>query len=265
MIETRRMQSEKIKVSFANRRGWQLAGIIDRPPGATSTAAYALFSHCFTCGKDSLAAARVSASLAESGIAVLRFDFTGLGQSQGDFAASNLSTNIDDVVAAADFLRREFQAPSLLIGHSLGGIASIFAAQKIAEAQAVVSINSPSDPTHLLLHFGDRLQEIERLGEAVVPIYPKLRERNFRIQRQFVDDLRRHDLPRALREMQRAYLVLHSANDDLTSLQEAEKLYQMANHPKQLHILQGADHILTQRQDGIAAAEAIHRWWMSQR
>jgi uncharacterized OsmC-like protein/alpha-beta hydrolase superfamily lysophospholipase len=216
---------------------------------------YALFAHCFTCGKDIAAASRISRALVQKGIAVLRFDFTGLGNSDGDFANSNFSSNIQDLIAAADFLRTEYQAPRLLIGHSLGGAAVLSVAQYVAEASAVVTIGAPLDATHVAKNFALQLDDIEKNGKAEV----NLAGRVFTIEKQFLDDIKRYDT-RHIGQLKKALLVMHSPIDSTVNISEAEKIYQAASHPKSFVSLDDADHLLTNKRDAEYAADVIAAW-----
>lgn len=255
------MTTQKLKVHFIGSQGDKLSGILDFP--VEPPLAYALYAHCFTCGKDSLAAARIASGLAGRGIACLRFDFTGLGESQGNFADTNLSSNVADVVAAADFLRQQYGVPQLVVGHSLGGAAVILASSQITELCALVTVNSSSRTTNLLETLGaEQVKKIEQNGEAEVSIYPRLKARNFVIKKQFVDDLRSYDLSIALAKMKLPYLVLHSENDELTPLSEAQKLLSMARGSveKKFQLISYADHILMNRDHGIKAGEMIADW-----
>ena len=216
--------------------------------------AVALFAHCFTCGKDIAAASRISRALTMEGIAVLRFDFTGLGNSDGDFANTNFSSNVDDLIAAADFLRRDLEAPSLLVGHSLGGAAVLAAAQRIPEAVAVVTIGAPSKAAHVEHLFGDHIETIEQEGSAEV----LLGQRKFRIARQFLEDIRTQETK--LRQLNRALLIMHSPIDELVSIDEAAKIYNAAKHPKSFISLDSADHLLTRKTDANYVARSIAAW-----
>jgi uncharacterized OsmC-like protein/alpha-beta hydrolase superfamily lysophospholipase len=216
---------------------------------------YALFAHCFTCGKDIAAASRISRALVQKGIAVLRFDFTGLGNSDGDFANSNFSSNIQDLIAAADFLRTEYQAPRLLIGHSLGGAAVLSVAQYVEEASAVVTIGAPLDATHVAKNFALQLDDIEKNGKAEV----NLAGRVFTIEKQFLDDIKRYDT-RHIGQLKKALLVMHSPIDSTVNISEAEKIYQAASHPKSFVSLDDADHLLTNKRDAEYAADVIAAW-----
>ncbi len=248
------MTKSTVDVSFAGSRGLQLAARIDFPIGAPS--AYALFAHCFTCSKDSKAAAYISSSLAAAGIAVLRFDFTGLGGSEGDFSNTGFSSNVEDLVAAADFLRAEYHAPALLVGHSLGGAAVLAAAAHIPEATAIATVNAPADPAHVIGNFGSSLQEIESMGEATV----KLGGRPFKIRKSFIDDARSQRLQEILPKLRRALLVLHSPRDKIVDISNAEKIFVPAKHPKSFISLDDADHLLSRREDARYAGMVLAAW-----
>jgi putative redox protein len=241
-------------VSFPGAFGTTLAARLDLPAGAPL--AYALFAHCFTCSKESKAAATISQALAERGIAVLRFDFTGLGGSEGDFANTNFSSNVDDLVAAADFLRREHQAPKLLVGHSLGGTAVLAAAPRIAEALAVATLGSPFEPEHILALIGDSVGTIESEGEARVD----LAGRSFRIKKQFVDDIRARKIGGAVAQLGKALMVMHSPRDTIVDIDNASKIFLAARHPKSFVSLDPADHLLFRREDALYAAQLLAAW-----
>ncbi|WP_077338494.1 bifunctional alpha/beta hydrolase/OsmC family protein [Pseudocolwellia agarivorans] len=231
----------------------KLSGLLETPE--TNIKFYALFAHCFTCGKDVAAASRISRALTAKGIAVLRFDFTGLGNSDGDFANTNFSSNIQDLVAAADFLRKEYSAPKLLIGHSLGGAAVLGVAEKVKESVAVVTIGSPSDAAHVAHNFAAHIDDIEANGEAEV----SLAGRNFKIQKQFLDDINSYGNSH-ISKLKKALLVMHSPVDSTVNISEAEKIYQAALHPKSFVSLDNADHLLSNKKDSEYAAEVIAAW-----
>jgi uncharacterized OsmC-like protein/alpha/beta superfamily hydrolase len=240
------------KIEFQSD-GLILRGALELP--GVEPRCYALFAHCFTCGKDIAAASRIARALTGEGIAVLRFDFTGLGNSDGDFANTNFSSNLDDLKAAADFLRREYAAPKLLIGHSLGGAAVLAMANSVPEATAVVTIGAPFEAEHILRHFSRELGEIEERGTACVT----LGSRSFTIKRQFVDDLLRHEAD-AIGSLRKALLVMHSPVDEVVGIEEAEKIYRAAMHPKSFVSLNDADHLLTRKADSRYAAATIAGW-----
>ena len=242
------------RFDFPNAQGHQLTGLLESPGG--EPAAYALFAHCFTCSKDSRAAKRISDALAERGIAVLRFDFTGLGDSEGDFANTDFSSNVADLVAAADHLRRVRHAPTLLIGHSLGGAAVLAAAGRVPEAAAVVTIAAPSDPGHVTNLFGDQLAQIRASGEGEVV----LGGRQFRIRREFLDDVAEQNLLADVAALRKALLVMHSPTDQVVSIDSASRIFLAARHPKSFVSLDDADHLLGRRRDAVYAAEVIAAW-----
>src|SRR5207245_3437378 len=222
-------------VSFPGASGATLAARLDAP--AERPLAYALFAHCFTCSKDTKAATYISAALAGRGIAVLRFDFTGLGGSEGDFANTNFSSNIGDLVAAADFLRKNHRAPAILIGHSLGGTAVLAAAPKIPEAVAVATIGSPYDPDHILRLLKDSLGAIKAEGEALVDIAG----RAFRIRKQFLDDIQGRKLGGIVARLGKALLVMHSPRDTIVDIENARMIFTAARRPKSFVSLDPAD------------------------
>jgi putative redox protein len=242
------------RVDFPNGRGQRLAGLLDLPMGPVR--AYALLASCFTCGKDVHAAARIAEGLAERGIAVLRFDFAGLGESEGDFADTTFSTNVADLVAAADHLRATRAAPALLIGHSLGGAAMLAAAGKMPEARAVVTIAAPSEPKHIVEQFRDDVDTIMRQGEAEV----LLAGRPFRIRRAFIEDAEKQNLAPDIEELHKALLVMHSPTDHYVGIENASRIFLPAKHPKSFVSLDDADHLLTRRSDAAYVAGFIAAW-----
>ncbi len=242
------------RFDFPNAAGETLAALLDRPAGEPT--AYALFAHCFTCGKDILAARRIAGGLTARGIAVLRFDFTGLGASAGEFANTTFSSNVADLVAAADHLRRTRRAPALLIGHSLGGAAVLAAAEKIPETRAVATIAAPSDPGHVAGLFKDRIEDIRRDGEIEVA----LAGRPFRIRREFLDDVVEQRLTDKVKALRAALLVLHSPTDTIVGIDNASAIFLAARHPKSFVSLAGADHLLSRRQDASYVADVIAAW-----
>ena len=246
------MRNERFE--FAGSDGQKLAGRLDLP--AAAPRAFALFAHCFTCGKDIFAASRIAQALTEHGIAVLRFDFTGLGASEGEFANTNFSSNCRDLVAAADRLRDTQRAPALLIGHSLGGAAVLAVASEIAEVRAVVTIGAPSDPAHVTGLFKDYLPQIEAQGEAEV----QLSGRPFRIKRQFLEDVAEQRLTEKIGHMNAPLLVMHAPGDATVGIVNANHIFRAATHPKSFISLAGADHLLTRKSDAIYAANLIAAW-----
>ena len=242
------------RLDFPGADGQKLAALLDSPESGAR--AYALFAHCFTCGKDVFAASRISQALTEHGIAVLRFDFTGLGASEGEFANTNFSSNVADLQAAANFLRREFQAPRLLVGHSLGGAAILAFAGSVPEAQAVVTIAAPSDPVHVTQLFGDQIDAITAQGEAMV----QLAGRPFRIKRQFLEDVAEHSLRNKIATMRKALLVMHAPGDTTVGINNALEIFAAAKHPKSFISLDTADHLLASRDDAVYVAGLIAAW-----
>src|SRR3569832_1471297 len=234
--------------------GGQLAAALDKPDGPIH--AYALFAHCFTCGKDVLAAKRIAMALAAKGIAVLRFDFTGLGSRDGDFANSTFSSNVADLVHAADHLREAHEAPALLIGHSLGGAAILAAAGQIPEAKAVVTIAAPSDPSHVTGLLAGSIEKIREQGEAEV----SLAGRPFTIKRAFLDDVAEHSLMAHITKLHKALLIMHSPTDDTVGIDNATRIFVAAKHPKSFVSLSDADHLLGNRRDTAYVADVITAW-----
>lgn len=242
------------RFEFTTASGHQLAARLDAPKEAVR--AYALFAHCFTCGKDAIGAARVAQALTAHGIAVLRFDFTGLGASGGDFSDTNFSSNVDDLAAAAQVMRERYAAPQLLIGHSLGGAAVLAAADQIPEAKAVVTMGAPSTPAYVTSMFRDHLDTIAAEGEAQV----RLAGRPFVIKQQFVEDAASHSLKEKIATLRRALLVLHAPGDDTVALANAMEIFMAAKHPKSFVSLDTADHLLTRREDAVYTANLIAAW-----
>lgn len=242
------------RLQFPGSDGQQLAARLDAPEGPIR--AFALFAHCFTCSKDTLAATRIAQALTTHGIAVLRFDFTGLGGSGGDFANTNFSSNVADLVVAADYLRKNFQAPALLIGHSLGGAAVLSAAGRMGEVKAVVTIAAPSDPSHVVGMFKDHAARIEDEGEAEVMLAGRL----FRITRQFIDDVREHSLLASVSGLHKALLVMHAPHDTTVGVENATHIFSAAKHPKSFISLDTADHLLTRKDDADYVADTIAAW-----
>jgi uncharacterized OsmC-like protein/pimeloyl-ACP methyl ester carboxylesterase len=242
------------RFQFPGSEGQQLAAALELPEG--EPAAFALFAHCFTCGKDVLAAKRIAGALAAKGIAVLRFDFTGLGSSEGDFANSTFSSNVADLVRAADHLRETRKAPAILIGHSLGGAAVLAAAAQIPELKAVVTVAAPSDPAHVTHLFADRIEDIRKHGKVEV----SLAGRPFQIKREFLDDIAEHKLMDHVARLHKALLIMHSPTDDTVGIDNATRIFVAAKHPKSFVSLAGADHLLSDRRDGMYVADVIAAW-----
>lgn len=242
-------------VSFPGSAGDDLAARLDLPEG--EPVAFALFAHCFSCSKDIAAASRISRGLVAQGFGVLRFDFTGLGASGGEFANTNFSSNVEDLRRAAAMLRERCRAPTLLVGHSLGGAAVLAAAPSIPEVRAVATIGAPFDPGHIAHLFPARtLAELERAGEADV----ELAGRTFRVRRQLLDDANAQNLTRTLGQLDRALLVLHSPTDEIVDVDNARQIFEAARHPKSFVSLDGADHLLTRAEDAGYVATVLAGW-----
>jgi putative redox protein len=242
------------RFDFPNARGERLSALLDRP--VDTPRAYALFAHCFTCGKDVHAARRIAEGLTELGIAVLRFDFTGLGASEGEFANTDFSSNVADLVAAAAHMEKEIGAPSLLIGHSLGGAAVLAAAGQIASARAVVTIAAPAEAAHITHLFRDHIDDIKQHGEIEL----SLGGRPFRIARDFLDDIEQQKLAAHIANLRKALLIFHSPTDDIVGIENATEIFVTAKHPKSFVSLAGADHLLSKKIDAAYVANVIAAW-----
>ena len=242
------------RFDFDTKDGTALAAALEKPDGEMT--ATALFAHCFTCSKDILAARIIARTLAGHGIAVLRFDFTGLGHSGGEFANSNFSSNIADLVSAAHSLAQRLAPPSLLVGHSLGGAAVLAAAHRLPPVRAVATIGAPADPAHVLHNFGPAICDIEAAGEAEVT----LAGRPFTVQKQFLDDVRTHNLDKDISGLKRALLVMHAPADQSVGIENAAHIFARARHPKSFVSLAGADHLLSRADDARYAARLIAAW-----
>jgi putative redox protein len=247
------MRGEKITFVGADKTS-RLAARLDLPDGEPR--AFALFAHCFTCTQNVFAATRIAQGLTGHGIAVLRFDFTGLGASEGEFANTNFSSNVGDLLAAADWLRAELEAPKLLIGHSLGGAAVLAAAKGMTEARAVCTIAAPSEPSHVVRHFQPAIAEIEARGEAEV----LLAGRPFRIRKQFLEDIAAQQLTDDIARLGRPLLVFHSPLDQVVGVDNAGRIFEAAKHPKSFVSLDNADHLLSRREDAAFVADIIAAW-----
>lgn len=242
------------RITFPGHDGNQLAARLDLPPGPHL--ATALFAHCFTCSKDIPAARRIAARLAGMGIAVLRFDFTGLGHSKGEFANTTFTSNVDDLAAGARYLTGRGMAPALLIGHSLGGAAVLRARAQIPSVHAVVTIGAPSDPAHVAHNFADSIPQIRRDGVAEV----SLGGRPFNISRAFIDDIAKGNLKTAIARLDAALLILHAPRDEIVGIDNATEIFLAARHPKSFVTLDGADHLITRAGAAEYAADLIAAW-----
>lgn len=243
------------EINFKNGDNQLLAGRLEMPANQLPHN-FAVFAHCFTCSKNLLAVTNISRTLTKAGFGVLRFDFTGLGESEGDFENTNFSGNVEDLISAAKYLESNYKSPTLLIGHSLGGPAVIMAANKLPKVKAVVTINSPSDPEHVKQNLQNDLNKILSEGEATV----NLVGRNFTIKKQFLDDLSKQPIKEVVKEFKKALLIMHSPQDKTVSVSNAEEIYLAAHHPKSFISLDGADHLLSNKEDSQYAGNVIAAW-----
>ena len=242
-------------VKFSNQNGEELQGRLEAPENETPLA-YAIFAHCFTCTKDIKAASYISKELARRRIATLRFDFTGLGDSCGIFADSTFLTNTQDIISAGEFLAKEYEGPRILVGHSLGGAAVLHAAKSIESVKAVATVGAPFDPEHVTHHLQSSIKEIEEKGEAEV----LLSGRPFTLKKAFLDDLKKLCPSKTVSEMGKALLILHSPTDQTVGIENAEKLYDAARHPKSFVTLDSADHLLRKKKDAEYVGGLIAAW-----
>ena len=242
-------------VHFQNNNKQSLAAIIEMPIDKKPMA-FAIFAHCFTCNKNLHAVVNITQALTSKGIAVLRFDFTGLGESQGDFSETNFSSNVEDLISAAKFLENKYESPALLVGHSLGGAAVIYAAEKLDSVKAVATIAAPADPDHVSKLIKEGKDEIEKKGEATVNIGG----RQFKIKKQFLDDLNNRRPEKVIQDMRKPIIILHSPFDKIVSIEDAATIYQSAFHPKSFMSLDDADHLLSRKRDSKYAGEVIGAW-----
>lgn len=243
------------KIQFENHEGIKLSARLEMPADGKPKA-YAIFAHCFTCSKNLSAVINISRSLILNQIAVLRFDFTGLGDSEGDFADSNFSSNVQDLVSAYSFLEKNHEAPSIIIGHSLGGAAVLASAGSLPHIKAVVTVGAPAEPLHVKHLFQHGIEELKEKGEATISIGG----RPFRMKEQFLLDLEKNDLKSLLRRLQKPLLILHSPQDEIVNVDNAKQIYQHASHPKSFVSLDGADHLLTKKQDSVYVGNMIATW-----
>ncbi|WP_339873322.1 bifunctional alpha/beta hydrolase/OsmC family protein [Olleya marilimosa] len=243
------------KINFTNAEGQQLVGRLELPINQHPHN-FAIFAHCFTCNKNLSAVKNITRELTSNGFGVLRFDFTGLGESEGDFENTNFSGNVDDLISASNYLKENYTAPTLLIGHSLGGAAVIFAASKIDSVKAVATIGAPSNPKHVKHLIQNSVEEIKATGKANVSIGG----RPFTIKKQFLDDIETKSLPDVAKNLRKALLVLHSPQDTTVGIENAEEIYVAARHPKSFVTLDGADHLLMKKEDSIYVGSVIATW-----
>lgn len=245
------------KIAFEGSLGQNLDAKLDMPIGEVKS--YALFAHCFTGGKDFSAVNRISKALNDEGIALFRFDFTGLGNSEGDFANTNFSSNIEDLLCAANYMTEYLAPPSIMIGHSLGGTASLLSSLKIPEVKAVCIIGAPSNTVNVLKHFKDDLTKIELEGEAVV----ELAGRKFKIKKQFIEDAKEQRVLEAIDKYHKPLLIMHSPLDETVNISHAKKIYEKAHHPKSFISLGDADHLLMKKPSDAAYVAKVLAAWAS--
>lgn len=243
------------KISFKNRQGHTLSAKLELPL-TSPILGYALFAHCFTCNKNLTAVRNISKALTKSGIAVVRFDFTGLGDSEGEFENTNFSSNVEDLEDMAAHIREHYEYPSMLIGHSLGGAAAIFAAARLPQLKAVITIGAPSQPEHVSHLLRDNIDQILMDGEALVSIGG----RDFKVKKQFLEDIKNINMVPILQSIKKPLLVMHSPQDITVSIENAAKIYQSAKHPKSFVSLDGADHLLSNKEDSLYAGKIIAAW-----
>lgn len=247
------MRSEKI--NFQNKSGETLSGILDMPITGRP-AAYAIFAHCFTCSKSLSPVVNISRALTQHNIAVFRFDFTGLGESEGDFSDTNFSTNINDLIEAYDYLEEHYEAPGIMIGHSLGGAAVLFTAGRLPAVTAVATIAAPADPPHVKALLREKIEDIKATGEATVDIGG----RPFKIRQQFLEDIERFEHDDVIGNLGKALLILHSPQDTIVGIENAARIYKAAMHPKSFITLDGADHLLFDKGDSSYVGLMIANW-----
>jgi len=247
------MKSKNVKIK--NSQGHNLSARMDLPESGTCKSTV-LFAHCFTCSKNLKAVGHISRALTDHGIGVFRFDFTGLGQSEGDFSDSTFSTDIKDLTAASKFMSENWKAPEILMGHSLGGAAVLQVAGRITSAKAVATIGSPCNPKHVLHHLEEKMDEIEEKGEATV----RLAGRPFKIKKTFLDDLDEQVMDQYIQNLKKALLIFHSPVDETVSIDNAARIYKMAKHPKSFVSLDDADHLLTKEEDAKYVGQVTAAW-----
>ena len=243
-----------ISAKVPSSTGLSMAATIDLPDGEPR--AWALFSHCFTGSRFTPAAARVCKTLADQGIACLRFDFPGLGQSEGNFAETSFSENVRDLVAAYEWLRFHHEAPQLLIGHSVGGAAALKAAAHMPELKAVATIGAPFDPAHAVLHFADRISDVDEQGS----VWLTLGGRDIEISRHYLEDLAEVNPEEYIHRVRRPLLILHSPTDQTVGIDNAQKIFMVARYPKSLLAIDKVDHLVTRQGTAQRVARLIYTW-----
>lgn len=246
---------KSLRLTIPNRIGLQLSASLDQPPTGPPKA-YAIFAHCFTCGKNLRAERNISLALTQEGFAVLRFDFAGLGESEGEFYDTNFSTNVSDIIDCANYLAEHYEAPQLLIGHSLGGAGVLLAATQLEAIKAIATIGTPAEPSHVMRLFEAMEQTIRQDGQAPVLIGG----RPFVLKRQFLEDLERTQLKPSIGALKKAIMVMHSPQDRIVGIDNAKDIYIAARHPKSFLSLDGADHLLHDKEDSLYAAQMIAAW-----
>lgn len=246
---------KKKKIKFKNKQGQELDAELDLP-ASKGPHNYVIFAHCFTCNKQFKSVKEISRGLTSEGFGVLKFDFTGLGMSEGEFEETNFSSNIDDLKSAADYLSENYTAPTLLVGHSLGGAAALKAGSELESIKAIATIAAPFDPEHVAHLFEDKLDEIKESGEAEV----HLAGRPFTIKKQFIDDISSQQVKSRLKDMRKSLLIMHSPQDEIVNVENARELYDNAIHPKSFISLDGADHLLSKAKDARYAGKVIANW-----
>ena len=244
---------KSIDIQFENNENLTLAARLDLPENPSH---FAIFSPCFTCTKETLATHRISRQLAKCNIAVLRIDFTGLGESDGAFEDSNFSTMISDIISANKYLSEHYKPASILLGHSMGGTASYAAASQLDDIKAIASIASPSTPSHVLHHFGEALTHIKAGNNSTFYVAGK----QYTVKPQFLADLKKHNLEKVIRDLNKTILIFHGEKDQLVDIKDADQLFSIAPHPKNLISLETADHILSDRNDANYIADVIYNW-----
>jgi putative redox protein len=245
-----------IRIEFLNSRKLKLAGCMDMPVNQSVPGEFAIFAHCFTCSKDLKAIPNISLPLTRRGISVLRFDMTGIGESEGAFHDTNFTTQVDDFMAAAKFLKEEYKAPSLLMGHSLGGCVALFAALKLKETKAVVTIASPEEPANLSVKLKNTKQKSIKHGVAETEIGGI----KFNFKPQFFVDIESYNLKEAQKHLNLPYLILHSTVDTYSDFSNAVNLFRHANHPKSLISLDNIDHLMLKKEDANYVGELVAVW-----